>query len=595
MSEFVYILGILLQAAAGVIALLQVRIAPHRLPWLLIAISALLIVFRRSATLGEFMRAERDLASAEVITLIVSLLFFLGVLLMARMFRETAKAQQTAQESAEHFRLLADNAPEAIFIQTDHRFAYLNKACLQHFGAQSQEDLLGKPVIDRFHPDIQPLVRERIRRLNEERTAVELIEQKHIRLDGAIISAEVSAVPFRYTGKDGALVFVRNITERKRLEQALQESEEKYRTIAEFTADWEYWQTPDGAFVYVSPSCERVTGYFADEFMRDPGLMLRIIYPEDRESLTCFNFDRHMVMEGEHVGADLRIITKSQEILWIAHRCQAVYSKDGRFLGRRGSNRNITARKLAEQEVDFKNDQLQKALAEREAFFSIIAHDLKSPLSGLIGMTGLLMEDVDGLSREELQKLAKEMGQSVQNLYNLLENLLEWSQMQRGLTAFEPGACALGELVRRNIELLQVVADQKKVALQNSVAEDTMVLADQSMLNTILRNLISNAIKFVEPGGGVDVFAGKDGDMVAVAVRDNGIGMDQKTLTGLFALDKKKSRRGTAGEKGTGLGLMLCKEFVEKHSGRIWVESEQGKGTTVFFTLPAANGFPDGS
>ncbi len=589
MSEFVYILGILLQAAAGVMALLQVRKAPHRLPWLLIAISALLIVFRRSATLGEFMRHERELASAEVITLIVSLLFFFGVLLMTRMFRDVAKAHEAMKESSEHFRLLADNAPEAIFIQTDFRFAYLNKACLRHFGAESLGDLLGKPVIDRFHPSIHPLIRERIRLLNEERTTVELVEQKHVRLDGEIISAEVSAVPFRFKGKNGALVFVRNITERKRLEQALQESEEKYRTIADFTADWEYWQASDGGFVYVSPSCEKVTGYSADEFMQDPGLMLRIIHPEDRESLICFNFDQHMLIEGEHVGADLRIITNTREIRWIGHRCQAVYSKEGRFLGRRGSNRDVTARKLAEQEVIFKNDQLQKALAEKEAFFSIIAHDLRSPLSGLIGMTGLLIEDLDGLSREELQRLAKEMGQSVQNLFNLLENLLEWSQMQRGLTAFEPSACALDELVRRNIELLQAVAEQKKIALQNAVAADTVILADQSMLNTVLRNLISNAIKFVESGGSVDVSARKDGAMITVAVQDNGIGMDQKTLAGLFALDKKRTRRGTAGERGTGLGLVLCKQFIEQHGGSIWVESEPGKGTTVFFTLPVSD------
>jgi PAS domain S-box-containing protein len=328
MSEIVYILGILLQAAAGIMALLQVRKAPHRLPWLLIAISSLLIVFRRSATLGEFMQDERELASAEVITLIVSLLFFLGVLLMARMFRDVAKAQETMKESEEHFRLLADNAPEAIFIQTDFRFAYLNKACLQHFGAQSSEDLIGKPVIDRFHPDVQPIVRERIRLLNKGRQAVEQMEQKHVRLDGEIISAEVSAVPFRFKGQDGALVFVRNICERKRLEQALSESEEKFRTIADFTADWEYWQAPDGGFVYVSPSCEKVTGYSAAEFMQDPGLMLRIIHPEDLESLACFNLDQQMLLEGEHVGADLRIITNTREIRWIGHRCQAVYSKE---------------------------------------------------------------------------------------------------------------------------------------------------------------------------------------------------------------------------------------------------------------------------
>jgi signal transduction histidine kinase len=203
-------------------------------------------------------------------------------------------------------------------------------------------------------------------------------------------------------------------------------------------------------------------------------------------------------------------------------------------------------------------------------------------------MTGLLIEDVVDLTKEELQRLAREMGQSVQNVYNLLENLLEWSQMKRGLTAFEPSACALDELVRKNIELLQTVAEQKNIALHNVVAAETVIQADQSMLNTVLRNLISNAIKFVKPGGSIDVSARKDGVMVTVAVQDTGIGMDQKTLAGLFALDKKRTRRGTAGEKGTGLGMVLCKQFVEQHGGRIWVESSPGQGTTVFFTLPVS-------
>jgi PAS domain S-box-containing protein len=412
-------------------------------------------------------------------------------------------------------------------------------------------------------------------------------EMRLRRLDKELIHVLLNMSFFPNNTPPGTvLVSLIDITERKRMEQALHKSDEKFQTIANFTSDWEYWLAPDGALVYVSPSCEQITGYPARAFMDDPGLMLRIIHSEDKDSLDCYETVRATALDEVHIGQDFRIITHTGEIRWIAHRCQAVYSRDGQFLGRRGSNRDITDRKLAEQEVHFKNDQLQKALTEKDAFFSIIAHDLKSPLSGLLGITNLLVEDVEGLTIYELRRLAKEMGLSVQNLFNLLENLLEWSQMERGMTSFEPSPCSLVELVNSNLELLQTVAEQKKITLQNAVAADTLILADQPMLNTVLRNLISNAVKFVESGGRVDVSARKDGAMVAVAVRDNGIGMDRKTLTGLFALNKNKSRRGTAGEKGTGLGLMLCKQFIEQHGGQVWAESEPGKGTTVFFTLP---------
>ena len=415
-------------------------------------------------------------------------------------------------------------------------------------------------------------------------------EMRLRRLDKELIHVLLNMSFFPSNTPPGTvLVSLLDITERKRMEQALHESDEKFRTIADFTSDWEYWLGPDGALVYVSPSCERVTGYPAQAFMDDPGLMQRIIHPEDKDNLDCYEIIQSTALDEVHTGHDLRIITHMGEIRWIAHSCQAVYSKDGQFLGRRGSNRDITARKLAEQEVHFKNDQLQKVLAEKDAFFAIIAHDLKSPLSGLLGMTGLLVEDFEGLTMHELRQLAREMGLSVQNLYNLLENLLEWSQMERGMASLEPSPCFLAELVNSNLDLLQAVAEQKKITLRNAVAADTLILADQPMLNTVLRNLIANAIKFVEPGGSVDVSARKDGAMVAVTVQDNGIGMDRKTLTGLFALEKKVKRRGTAGEKGTGLGLMLCKQFIEQHGGNIWVESEPDKGTTVFFTLPSGD------
>jgi PAS domain S-box-containing protein len=250
---------------------------------------------------------------------------------------------------------------------------------------------------------------------------------------------------------------------------------------------------------------------------------------------------------------------------------------------------DFTDRKRAEDQIMQVNRQLKKALAERDKFFSIIAHDLRSPLMGFLVFIRMLTERIEKLSLEEIQRLAGDMKQSAENLYNLLENLLEWSIIQRGAADYLPFSCCLADMVKENIELMQAFAMHKNVKFICSVPDDLRVFADRSMLKMILRNIFSNAVKFSINNGKVIVSSRVENSMVRVSVEDQGMGMDRKTLATLFALDQMSSQRGTAGEKGTGLGLLLCKEYVNKHGGEIWAESVRHKGTVFYFTLPLEN------
>ncbi len=250
---------------------------------------------------------------------------------------------------------------------------------------------------------------------------------------------------------------------------------------------------------------------------------------------------------------------------------------------------DFTDRKRAEDQIIQVNRQLKKALAERDKFFSIIAHDLRSPLMGFLVFIRMLTERIEKLSLEEIQRLAGDMKQSAENLYNLLENLLEWSIIQRGAADYSPFSCRLADMVKENIELMKAFARYKNVKFICSVPDDLHVFADKSMLKMILRNIFSNAIKFSLNNGIVKVSSRVENSMVRVSVEDQGMGMDRKTLATLFALDQMSSQRGTAGEKGTGLGLLLCKEYVNKHGGEIWSESVRHKGTVFHFTLPLDN------
>jgi len=232
---------------------------------------------------------------------------------------------------------------------------------------------------------------------------------------------------------------------------------------------------------------------------------------------------------------------------------------------------------------------LRKAIAEKDKFFSIIAHDLKSPISGFLSLTRILVEDFDELTVKEVNTSLNALNESSIRVFALLENLLEWAMAQQGTLNCSRSPFPLKEIIKSSIDLKHSIAEQKEITLRDDTPDDLIADIDTPMIGTVLRNLLSNALKFSNRGGRVLVTAHQSGDMITVAVQDEGLGMDQSTLSMLFSIDSKITRPGTEGEASTGLGLILCKEFVEKHGGKIWAESSPGLGTTFYFTLPAAD------
>lgn len=236
--------------------------------------------------------------------------------------------------------------------------------------------------------------------------------------------------------------------------------------------------------------------------------------------------------------------------------------------------------------VEQQREQLKELNKSKDKFFSIIAHDLKSPLLGFLSFVRLMEEDLEDWNKDQIQKLLGQLRDSAENLSALIENLLTWSRIQRNIVDYLPQSIDIELVVARNIEILTPNAEQKQIMLKNSLQEELSVDVDIHMLDTVIRNLLSNAIKFTEAGGTVEISATHDENTVSVTVSDTGIGIPEEKLPDLFRIDAKSQREGTAGEKGTGLGLILCKEFIEKHGGKIWAESNVGKGTTFTFTLP---------
>jgi signal transduction histidine kinase len=241
--------------------------------------------------------------------------------------------------------------------------------------------------------------------------------------------------------------------------------------------------------------------------------------------------------------------------------------------------KEIEIREVVEQDLRTSN-------ATKDKFFSIIAHDLRHPFNSIGNFVTLMSKHSAALSKSEIISLSKELKENTDKTRDLLENLLQWAQTQRGTTPFKQEVIVLAEIAEEIVSLLGNVAKEKNIRIESNITSKTLIFADWHMVNTILRNLVSNAIKFTPEDGNISLRASENEGKVQITVNDNGVGMSKATIEKLFRVDQQVVSRGTANEKGTGLGLILCKELVEKNGGTIFAMSEQGKGSTFAFTLP---------
>jgi PAS domain S-box-containing protein len=289
------------------------------------------------------------------------------------------------------------------------------------------------------------------------------------------------------------------------------------------------------------------------------------------------------------IGIPLQTPSKVIGVLVLQHyEKENVYSEnDVKFLISIGSQIAMAIeRKKAEEEINFKNEQLQVINAEKDKFFSIIAHDLRGPLSAFVTATQILTEEIQTMGIDEIKDITLSMKTSASNIYNLLENLLEWSRLKRGGMDFIKEKLNLKKSVSECIDVLTESARKKQIGISVVIAEELNVFADEHMLETVVRNLVSNAIKFTNNKGKISVTADyKDDNSIEVKISDTGIGITTELKNKLFMINEKTSRNGTAGELSSGLGLLLCKEFIEQCGGKIWVESEVGMGSTFSFSI----------
>ena len=414
-----------------------------------------------------------------------------------------------------------------------------------------------------------------------------------VRKDGSEVPIDDSGAPIKDEEGNitGIVLVFRDITERKKSEDATHESETKFRTVADFTYDWEYWIAPDGSFVYVSPSCERITSYKAEEFLKDPGLLKRIVHPED-EFLVDSHFD--LISSDELHDVDFRIITRDGEARWISHACKAVFDDEGKWMGRRASNRDITDRKQMQAKLEEYSKHLEDLVKERTkqlkdserlaaigATAGMVGHDIRNPLQAIIGDVYLVKTELGSIPESSEKNNALECIEEIEKNVDYINKIV--ADLQDFARPLKPNAeetdikLIIDQLLKKN-----GLPENIKITVKLE-SDAKKVVADSTFINRILYNLVNNAVQAMPKGGKLTICAYKEAKDTLIIVKDTGVGIPEDVKSKLF------TPMFTTKSKGQGFGLAVIKRMTEALGGSVTFESQENKGTTFIIRLPQNN------
>lgn len=499
---------------------------------------------------------------------------------------ERKRVETAHREIEDKYKIAFESSSDSINItERDGTYIDINEGFTNLTG-YTREDVIGKLTQD-INIWTIPQDLARLAAGLKEKGYVENLESIFRCKDGSLKTALISANIIILNNEPHIIAIAHDITKRKLLEKAILQSKKRYDNLVSNIPVGVYvlHTKPDGAFKldYVSPKMAEMLDISIESLISRGDAIFKALHPDDLEDFARLN--QEGIQQKRPFKWKGRVVVKGK-IKWLHISSEPQEVGNGDIVWN-GLIVDITGQKLAEAEIENQNKELHKISAEKDKFFSIIAHDLRSPFNGFLGLTQVMAEELPNLNMEEVQNIAVRMSKSATNLYRLLNNLLEWAQIKQGAILYKPEVVQLKLVICGSLEIIQESANNKKIDITTNIPHELQVFTDINMLQTVLRNLLSNALKFTPRGGKIHV-SGRVNEYknIEIAISDTGIGMSQTLVDNLFRLDAQKGRKGTDGELSTGLGLLLCKEFVEKQGGKLWVESAEGTGSVFYFTLP---------
>ena len=501
--------------------------------------------------------------------------------------------QRIMEKEVRIFLSMFNASNDGIVMGQDGKISFANRALADIFSYQSGDELTGKDILDLVSNDDNLKVAEYFRLLERKKDVPSRLDFLGKKKDGSVFHAEISAGTFELEGNPFIVMIVRDVSERIRAQRAIRESEEKYRNITENIDDFLFtFERLNSTLrpVFCTTSVQKITGYTQSDFLTDGKLFFKIIHPDDFQVFKpkLMNLLKSRIQNSGEF--EFRIINKHGNIVWVRTKLNLVRIGAGRIQKVYGLVSDVTFRKRAEEELKKSTQNLIKLNETKDRFISIISHDLRTPFSSILGFTDLLINDKD-LTEEEKKQYFRYIQDSSKSMLLLVNSLLDWTRLQTGRIKFEPQKIDVTQIVEDTINSISGVSLQKRVEIINLIRDERLVFADKSLLSQVFANLISNAIKFTNEGGKiyVSLTATNNPRFLEFSVKDTGVGIKPENLDKLFSIESKFTSEGTAGEKGSGLGLSLVREIVERHNGKIWVKSKYGEGSDFRFTLPIAS------
>jgi PAS domain S-box-containing protein len=535
-------------------------------------------------------------------------------------------------EDKKQLRTLIDNMPDRIYIKDrNSRFIAGNNHVAKIMSVDSPDMLIGKTDYDFYDKDLADEYYRDEQELMASGSSIINKEERGLDLDGHEIIVSTTKVPYRNDKGEviGVVGMGRDITPQKRTEQTLiqqqenlleantlleEKQEEIQQQSEELHAQTEYLMQINKELEKLSLVASNTDNviiimdafgnieYRNRGFEKQYGLNNEQINIERVVNLReiSSNKDIDNVLEEifktkKSISYESKTKDREGQEAWFQTTISPVLDKDNEIVKLIAIDSDITMLKIAEGEINLQKkeieknrDELKTLNATKDKFFSIIAHDLKNPFHSIMGFSELLTRNYDSIEESKKKEFLQLIKDSSSSAYNLLENLLNWSRTQTNNIQFSPSNTNISQILFENIQMLGVIAQNKEIELAFDIPEKLMSFADANMVNTILRNLLTNALKFTPIGGKITVNASSGKDQINISINDSGIGMDQTAKDKLFKIDEFHNTSGTSGETGTGLGLIICNEFIAKHGGKISVESELGVGSTFSFSLPLA-------
>lgn len=496
--------------------------------------------------------------------------------------KERIMAEETLVSNEKKYRYLFENNPQPMWIYDLETLAFLevNDYAVHHYG-YSKKEFLNMTLMD-----IRPV--EDIKAFLEKSKSTDEIyrvgDWRHKKKNGEIIFVEINSHLIEYENRPARLALATDITKRKLMEKTLKESEAQFKELFDEAPLGYHELNLEGSIIRVNRTEFEMLGYTREEMLGKPAWEFIVDQEASKQAvLSKIANDKSVEKNFERL-----MRRKDGSTFPVLMEDLILFDKCGKCTGIRTAVQDITERKKTEIEIRRINQELIELNATKDKFFSIIGHDLRGPIGGFKSLIEMMISNFDLTNTEMLTKTLKIIQSSASSTFELLENLLAWARSQRNEIEFNPDYISLNNVTALSMKPLKGSADSKQIIITDNLPKDQIVFADPNMLMTILRNLISNAIKFTHPGKNVYLSAFEEENKWTISVKDEGIGIKPENLYKIFDSTENFTTSGTLREQGSGLGLLLCKEFVKKHGGEIWVADNSDTnqpGSEFKFTL----------